>query len=241
MAQIKISQISKDFNMKSKDVADAFKEIGFEKKNSSATVDAEELELFLNHMTRSHQIKDLDAYTSGSVKITVVAEKKPAAPVEAKAGEDKAADVKEQPKTEVKQEEAKAAKAEIKAPQGAQRFERVENKAQPQQSMRYDAPKEQPRRYDAPKEQPKRYDAPQIQQSKRYDAPKDQRPYQQGGNQNRPQQQNQSAEKERIVQSVNNCVQNDMNVYGIGLGIYPVVFRSYFLKLFFHQIRIIYF
>ena len=51
----------------------------------------------------------------------------------------------------------------------------------------------------------------------------------------------QSAEKERIVQSVNNCVQNDMNVYGIGLGIYPVVFRSYFLKLFFHQIRIIYF
>ena len=34
MAQIKISQISKDFNMKSKDVSDAFKEIGFEKKNS---------------------------------------------------------------------------------------------------------------------------------------------------------------------------------------------------------------
>jgi len=48
MAQIKISQISKDFNLKSKDVADAFKEIGFEKKNSGASVEAEEFELFLD-------------------------------------------------------------------------------------------------------------------------------------------------------------------------------------------------
>ena len=54
MAQIKLSQISKDFNMKSKDVTDAFKEIGFEKKNSGAAVEAEEFELFLVHMTTSH-------------------------------------------------------------------------------------------------------------------------------------------------------------------------------------------
>ena len=76
MAQIKVSQISKDFNMKAKDVADTFKEIGFEKKNSSATVDDEEFEIFLSHLTRAHQIKDLDAYTRGSVKIAVVKEKK---------------------------------------------------------------------------------------------------------------------------------------------------------------------
>ena len=76
MAQIKVSQISKDFNLKAKDIADTFKEIGFEKKNSSATVEDEEFEIFLSHITRAHQIKDLDAYTSGSVTITAVKEKK---------------------------------------------------------------------------------------------------------------------------------------------------------------------
>ena len=39
---IKVTQISKDFNLKTKDLTDVFKEIGFEKKNSSATVEAEE-------------------------------------------------------------------------------------------------------------------------------------------------------------------------------------------------------
>ena len=61
MAQIKISQISKDFNLKSKDVADAFKEIGFEKKNSGAVVETEEFELFIVHMTKSHQMKNIEA------------------------------------------------------------------------------------------------------------------------------------------------------------------------------------
>ena len=75
MAQFKLSQISKDFNMKSKDIADEFKNIGFEKKNSSATVDSEEFEIFLSHMTRSHQIKDIDAYVSGKNAISAVLEK----------------------------------------------------------------------------------------------------------------------------------------------------------------------
>ena len=88
MAQIKLSQISKDFNMKSKDVVDAFKEIGFEKKNSGAAVEAEEFELFLVHITKSHQIKSLEAYTSGSVTISSVKEKKAKAekPVEKAVG-----------------------------------------------------------------------------------------------------------------------------------------------------------
>ncbi len=75
MAQIKISQVSKDFNLKSKDVADIFKDLGFEKKNSGAVIEAEEFELFLVHMTAKHQIKNLDAYTSGSVTISSVSEK----------------------------------------------------------------------------------------------------------------------------------------------------------------------
>ena len=58
MAQIKISQISKDFNLKTKDVADVFKEIGFEKKNSGAVVEAEEFELFLVHIKSLFRMKE---------------------------------------------------------------------------------------------------------------------------------------------------------------------------------------
>ena len=178
MAQIKISQISKDFNMKPKDVADAFKEIGFEKKNSGATVDAEEFELFLNHMTRSHQIKDLDAYTSGSVKITVVSEKaaKASAQVEAKNKEEKpAAAVKavEKP-AEAKAEVKKEIKAEPKAESKPEaKAEKPEIKTQPQQKA------VEKTAYTEKK--------PQEQQPKRYDAPKAQTPVQ-NNNQSRPQQ-----------------------------------------------------
>ena len=114
MAQIKLSQISKDFNMKSKDVADAFKEIGFEKKNSGAAVEAEEFELFLVHITKSHQIKNLEAYTSGSVSISSVNEKKTkAAPAEEKKPEIKAE--KPEAKPEAKAEAKAEAKPEVKA------------------------------------------------------------------------------------------------------------------------------
>ncbi|MBQ9070093.1 MAG: translation initiation factor IF-2 [Clostridia bacterium] len=78
MAQgsIKISQISKDFNLKTKDITDTFsKDIGIEKK-SGATVDAVEFELFIEKLTLSHQIKNLDSYLSGESKISIKKEQK---------------------------------------------------------------------------------------------------------------------------------------------------------------------
>ena len=82
-AQVKIAQISKDFNIKSKDVIDTFKDAGIEKK-VGGSADSEEYELFLQQLTMSHQIKDLDAYRSGRVKIVTSAEKpKKAEPAEA--------------------------------------------------------------------------------------------------------------------------------------------------------------
>ena len=71
----KITQITKDFTLKSKDVLDAFKELGIEKK-SGGSADNDELELFINYITLKHEIKDLDAYRDGRVKIAA-AEKKP--------------------------------------------------------------------------------------------------------------------------------------------------------------------
>ncbi len=76
MAQgTKITQLSKDFNIKSKDILDIFsKDIGIEKK-SGAIVDTEEFELFIQKITSAHQIKNIDSYLSGDTKITIKREK----------------------------------------------------------------------------------------------------------------------------------------------------------------------
>ena len=72
---MKITQISKDFDIKSKDLLDTFKELGIDKK-SGGSADKDEFELFLSHFTMSHQIKDLDAYRDGRTKIKSSVEKK---------------------------------------------------------------------------------------------------------------------------------------------------------------------
>ncbi len=91
-AQIKITQLSKDLNLKSKEITDRFKDIGIDKK-SGASADSDEFELFLETLMVRHQIKDVESYLNGKNKISSVREKKaePApevkaepAPVEAK-------------------------------------------------------------------------------------------------------------------------------------------------------------
>ena len=93
---IKITQISKDFDIKSKDVLDTFKELGVEKK-TGGSIDKDEFELFLSHITEKNQIKDLDAYREGRSKIMSSEQKPEKAPA---------------PKAEPKQEKAPAPKAE---------------------------------------------------------------------------------------------------------------------------------
>ena len=66
---IKITQISKDFNIKSKDVLDILSGLGIDKK-SGGSMEADEFEIFVQHITTAHQIKDLDSYRSGRTKIT---------------------------------------------------------------------------------------------------------------------------------------------------------------------------
>ena len=172
MAQIKISQISKDFNLKSKDVADVFKELGFEKKNSGAAVDAEEFELFLVHMTAKHQIKNLDAYTSGGVTIASVSEKAPiktedsvktAEVKEAKAEVDAVPEVKAVPEAKVPSEKKEPTKPVMRTekpreqrPREQKFVQRQENNGQPRQnSQTYYAPKPSYQKYtDRPSDDP---------------------------------------------------------------------------------------
>ena len=74
---IKITKLSEDFTLKSKDVIDILKDFEIEKK-SGGSVDVDEYELFLSAITEKHQIKDLQAYRSGKSKINAVNENKSA-------------------------------------------------------------------------------------------------------------------------------------------------------------------
>ena len=71
---IKISDLSKDFAMKSKDVIEEFKTVNIE-KTTGGTVSDEEFALFMQHITSSHQISDLEAYRSGRITIKTSAAK----------------------------------------------------------------------------------------------------------------------------------------------------------------------
>ena len=124
--------------MKSKDVLDAFKDLGMEKK-SGANADDTEFALFFQKVTKANQIENLDDYVKGVAKIHAekpVAEEKPAeepkaAPVAPKAEEKPApkAEEKPAPKAEPKTEEKPAPKAEPKVAPKAE--EKPAPKAEP--------------------------------------------------------------------------------------------------------------
>ena len=124
---IKITQISKDFDIKSKDVLDTFKELGVEKK-TGGSIDKDEFELFLSHITEKNQIKDLDAYREGRSKIMSSEQKPEKAPApKAEPKQDKAPAPKAEP------EKAPAPKAEPKASAPAQRpQQKPQQNAQPE-------------------------------------------------------------------------------------------------------------
>ena len=73
MAQIKLTQLTKDFmandkEIKQKDVIDLLKGVGIEKK-SGASLDGEELDVFLTLLTLDNQIGNLKAYLSHEAKL----------------------------------------------------------------------------------------------------------------------------------------------------------------------------
>jgi len=101
---IKISDLSKDFAMKSKEVIEEFKTVNIE-KTTSGTVSDEEFAVFMQHLTLSHQISDLEAYRSGKVTIRIAGKPKK---------EEPKPEVKEAPVAEPKKEAPKAPVAEPK-------------------------------------------------------------------------------------------------------------------------------
>ena len=162
-ASIKISQITKDFSLKSKDILDIFStELGIEKK-SGATVDAAEFELFMQTVTLSHQIKNLDSYLSGESKITIKSEKVKAETKPVAKAEDK-------PVT--KAEDKPAAKAEPVAKAEPAPIKKEAPEAQVHKPTAAPANEKKP----APEVTRPQAKAPQQTQPQRRDNPQDKRP-----------------------------------------------------------------
>ena len=64
----RISDITKEFDLKSKDVIALFKDLGIEKNNGS-TLDDTEYQLFLQVLTQQNQIENLDDYLDGKATL----------------------------------------------------------------------------------------------------------------------------------------------------------------------------
>ncbi len=160
MAQTKISTIAKDFDIKSKEITEIFKEIGFEKK-SGASVETEEYEIFLSYLTKKRQIGNLDAYTKGEVTITApkppkVEKPKEEAKPEVKVETPKKPEPKAEPRVETVQKprfENPENKPQVRKPENRQGEQRTFDKTKNPQI--YYAPKPSYQRYnDRPQDDP---------------------------------------------------------------------------------------
>ena len=106
---IKISDLSKDFAMKSKDVIEEFKTVNIE-KTTGGTVSDEEFAVFMQHITSKNQISDLEAYRSGKITIRIAGKAKE----EPKASPAPKAEPKAAPAPKAEPKAAPAPKAEAK-------------------------------------------------------------------------------------------------------------------------------
>ena len=175
---LKVTQLAKDFNLKTKDVGDVFAKMNIEKK-TGASVNGDELALFLNKITLSNEIKDLNAYLNGKTKIESVKEKKaepaPEAQKPAEAKPTPAPEVKAQPAQ--KPAEAKAAPApEAKAAPAPEARKPAPQQTQPAQRPQQD------RKFDDRRPQ----GAPQQGQRPQGNRPQQDRPDNRRGDFNKP-------------------------------------------------------
>ena len=88
----KVSQMAKDFGMKTKEVCTVIEESGISGKASSATMEPEEFNRFFDFITAENQIKNMDGYLNGQTVIKTPAAQAAAAEAAAeKAAAEKAA------------------------------------------------------------------------------------------------------------------------------------------------------
>jgi len=119
-SMFKVSQIAKDLGVKPKELQGTLEELGIEAKSNSSTLEADEMNLFFEHMTEGARIKDIDGYMNGKTKISLPEspeerEKRVAAEAEAKAKAEAEAKAKAEAEAKAKAEAEAKAKAEAEA------------------------------------------------------------------------------------------------------------------------------
>ncbi len=129
MAQVpmfRINQLSKDLDLRSKDLITKLEEAGLDGKKSMTVLEADEANLLLDMLTKEHQITDVDGYVNGRTAIPAVKPSKAAlANREKKAAEARA---KAEAEAKAKAEAEARAKAEAEAKAKAEAEERARAK-----------------------------------------------------------------------------------------------------------------
>ena len=131
---VKISEITKDFGMKSKDILAVLAECGINKK-TGATLELAEADALLNKLTLANQIENLDDYLDG--RATIKSDRPRPAPA-----------------AEPAKEEAKEVKAEEKKPAAK------EEKPAAQPAKKAEAPKNEEKKASAPAVESSKAEAP---------------------------------------------------------------------------------
>ena len=140
---LKVTQLSKDMNMKSKDVLDILADKGIALK-SQATLDAVQFEVLFDTLTRNNQIDNIGNYLDG---VTYIPSKKPVVKAEPKKPE--AASVAPVAETKTVAEQNSADRASAVAPSNTEKVQKVEKPApakaeQPKPAQNNNAPAAKP-------------------------------------------------------------------------------------------------
>ncbi len=147
-SMFRISQLAKDLGLKTKELTEKLNELGVSAKNTSASLEPDEVNLLFESLSKDSEIKDIDGYLRGKTVITLPespeesatrlkqekaeAEAKAKAEAEAKAKAEAEAKAKAEAEAKAKAEaEAKAkAEAEAKAKTEAEAKAKAEAEAQ---------------------------------------------------------------------------------------------------------------
>lgn len=148
--KIRINNLAKDLNMKSKDLLDALTKSGVAGKTSTGTLDPVEFSLLFDSLTTDNQIKNMGDYLSGKADIARPREEKPAEkaePAENKTEELKAQEEQKKPQPQAQQQKSQGAQsAQPSKPQsnGQKPTQQTENRParQPQNQPKVNFPQQ---------------------------------------------------------------------------------------------------
>ncbi len=172
----RVTNLSKDFDIKSKDIVDTLARYGVVGKTYMATVEPRDFNIMLAVLTENCQIDNIDAYMNGEVWIEGFKqeEKKP---------------IPQPPKAEKKAEEVKAARAKVEEQKKAEPTQKPAAAPQPAK-----APESKPQQQAHPQGQPAqpKGQQPQTQQAQGQQAKNPQKPQQAQSQQNQQNKQKQN-------------------------------------------------